>query len=126
VFIRISCAFLKDEILEIFFMSILLYQGKLLYIMAVVKLNKKKALEKLQARLTLRLGRKITQQETLDYCVLLASQNFDQLVKILEKAPILTQEKVERFLEERSQLSDVPYNPSAKFAREEDNDIYNM
>ncbi|MGV9173151.1 MAG: hypothetical protein ACOC44_06735 [Promethearchaeia archaeon] len=94
--------------------------------MAVVKLNKKKTLEELQARLTMRLGRKITQQETLDYCVLLASQNFDNLVQISDKAPILTAEKVEKFLKERDKLSEVPYNPLAKFAREEDNDIYNL
>ncbi|TFF98365.1 MAG: hypothetical protein EU547_01695 [Promethearchaeota archaeon] len=94
--------------------------------MAVVKLNKKKELEQLQARLTLRLGRKITQQETLDYCVLLASQSFEKLVELVDKAPILTLENVNTFLEKRAKLSNVPYNPSAKFARKEDDDIYNL
>ena len=94
--------------------------------MAVVKLTKKKALERLQAKLTLKLGRKITQQETLDFCVLVASQNFDKLVKIAEKSPQLTTENVNYFIKERNKLSDIPYNPSAKFGREEDNDIYKV
>ncbi len=100
------------------------YTSILVRKMAVVKLSKKKALEQLQARLTLRLGRKITQQETLDYCVVLASQSFDKLVELVDKAPILTLERVNAFLEKRDKLSEVPYNPSAKFARQEDNDIY--
>lgn len=94
--------------------------------MAVVKLTKKKTLEQLQAKLTLRLGRKLTQQETLDYCVLLASQSFDKLVEIADKTPIITKEKVEKFIKERDKLKDVPYNPIAKFAREEDDEIYNV
>jgi hypothetical protein len=94
--------------------------------MAVVKLNKKKVLEQLQARLTLRLGRKITQRETLDYCVLLASQSFDKLVELADKIPVLTPERVNAFLEKRDKLSEVAYNPSAKFARQEDDDIYNV
>ena len=43
--------------------------------MSIVKIKNKKALEQLQAKLTLRLGRRPTQQETLDYCVMLANQN---------------------------------------------------
>lgn len=92
--------------------------------MSVVKITNKKALEQLQAKLTMRIGRKLTQQETLDYCVLLADQNFDKLVEIITKMPILTPEKVNQFLRERDELSDVPYSNLEKFENPDDNDIY--
>jgi len=92
--------------------------------MSVVKITNKKALEQLQAKLTMRIGQKLTQQETLDYCVLLADQNFDKLVEIIMKMPTLTPEKVNRFLRERDELSDVPYSDLEKFENPDDNDIY--
>ena len=49
--------------------------------MAVVKIKNKKALEHLQAKLTIRMGKKLTQQETLDYCIILADQNIDNWFK---------------------------------------------
>ena len=57
--------------------------------MSVVKIKNKKSLEKLQARLIIRLGRKPTQQEILDFYVLLAGQNFERLVELASEVPIL-------------------------------------
>ncbi len=74
----------------------------------------------------MRLGRKPTQQETLDYCVMLANQNFDKLVQIISQIPILTPEKVQRIIERRNKLKNVPYNYNAKFENEEDNEIYGL
>ncbi len=45
--------------------------------MSIVKIKNKKALEQLQAKLTLRLGRKPTQQETFDYCANLVNSELE-------------------------------------------------
>ncbi len=94
--------------------------------MAVVKIKNKKALEQLQAKLTMRMGRKLTQQETLDYCIKLADQNLDQLVQIVDNIPILTPSKFNYFIEKRDKLIDIPYDNSKKFENLDDDDIYNL
>ncbi len=93
--------------------------------MSIVKIQNKKALEQLQARLTLRLGRKLTQQETLDFCVMLANQNFEKLLEIVTQTPILTREKVKRIIDERNTLKNEFYDNKAKFENLDDEDIYN-
>lgn len=93
--------------------------------MSVVKIKNKKELEQLQAKLTMRLGRRLTQQETLDYCVMLGNKNIDKLVELVVQIPTLTPEKVEKFLEKRDELIKIPYNSSAKFENQDDDDIYN-
>ena len=50
--------------------------------MPIVKTSNKKRLETLQAKLTLRLGRKLTQEETLDYYIILAHQSVEKIVEI--------------------------------------------
>ncbi len=80
--------------------------------MVVVKIKNKKALEQLQAKLTMRMGRKITQQETLDYCIILADRNIDKLVQLAENIPTLTPSKFDYFIEKRDKLVDVPYDIS--------------
>jgi len=92
--------------------------------MSIVKIQNKKALEQLQARLTLRIGRKTTQQEILDYCVMLANQNLDKLVELATQTPILNQEKVKKILDRIKNLKNETYDESAKFENSEDNDIY--
>jgi len=94
--------------------------------MSIVKIKNKKALEQLQAKLTLRLGRKPTQQETLDYSVMLANQDFEKLVQLASEVPILNPEKAKRIIEERDKLSGIPYNPLVKFDNPEDNNIYGL
>ena len=85
--------------------------------MSIVKIKNKKALEQLQAKLTLRLGRKPTQQETLD---------FEKLVQLASEVPLLNPEKAKRIIEERDKLSEIPYKPLIKFDNPEDNDIYGL
>ncbi len=94
--------------------------------MAVVKIKNKKALEQLQAKLTMRMGRKLTQQETLDYCIILADQNIDKLVQLADDVPTLTPGKFNYFIEKRDTLVDVPYDTSKKFENLDDEDIYNL
>ncbi len=93
--------------------------------MALVKIQNKKALERLQAKLTLRIGRKPTQQEILDYCVILANENFEKLVKLATNIPVLNNKKIKKIIEERNKLITVPYDSSATFERRDDEDIYN-
>lgn len=92
--------------------------------MSVVKISNKESLEKLQAKLTLRLGRKLTQQETLDLCIKSGLNNIDILLKYLDDSPILNKEKVKAILEARDKLTDVPYDLDNSGLSEDDKDIY--
>ena len=92
--------------------------------MSIVKIQNKKALEQLQAKLTFRLGRKPTQQETLDFCVILANQNFEKLVEIAAQVPTLNPDKAKQIIEDRNKLIDEFYDNSAKFQNLDDDDIY--
>lgn len=94
--------------------------------MAVVKIKNKKLLEQLQAKLTMRMGRKLTQQETLDFCIVLANQNMDKLIELADDVPTVNPSKFEYFMKKRDQLIDVPYNDSKKFENPDDEDIYNL
>ena len=92
--------------------------------MSIVKIKNKKGLEQLQAKLTLRLGRKPTQQETLDYCLILANQNFEEIIQIAMNLPILNPKKAQKIIEERNNLDDIPYNTNIQFDSKNDEDIY--
>ncbi|NVM38159.1 MAG: hypothetical protein HWN81_21375 [Candidatus Lokiarchaeota archaeon] len=94
--------------------------------MSIVKIKNKKGLEQLQAKLTLRLGRKPTQQETLDYCLILANQNFEEIIQIAMNLPILNPKRAQKIIEERNNLDDIPYNTNLHFDSENDEDIYNL
>ena len=74
--------------------------------MSIVKIRNKRALEDLQAKLTLRIGRKPTQQETLDYCVILANRYFESLVELAANLPILTNDRANRIINSRDKLKD--------------------
>lgn len=93
--------------------------------MSIVKIKNKKALEQLQAKLTLRLGRKPTQKDILDYCLILANDNFEKLVELVSNMPVLSLEKSERIIEARNKLKNVIYDEKASFGHRDDEDIYN-
>lgn len=93
--------------------------------MSIVKIKNKKGLEQLQAKLTLRLGRKPTQQETLDYCLILANQNFEKIIEIAMHIPILNPEKAHKIIKDRNDLKDIPYNSDLQFDSQDDEDVYN-
>ena len=92
--------------------------------MSIVKIGDKRQLEQLQAKITLRLGRRPTQQEVLDLCVKLGLTYFDNLVNLLQHLPNLDQEKVQRILAHRASLKDIPYISEDDLLSEEDSDIY--
>lgn len=92
--------------------------------MSIVKIGDKRQLEQLQAKITLRLGRRPTQQEVLDLCVKLGLTYFDNLVNLLHHLPNLDQEKVQRILTHRASLNDIPYVSKDDSLSEDDSDIY--
>ncbi len=67
-------------------------------IMAVVKLRDKNKLDKLIAKLILRLGRKVSQQDVIDTCIDIASLHISELEeRFSEKSP-LSQTQLEEIL----------------------------
>ena len=92
--------------------------------MSVVKITNKESLETLQAKLTLRLGRKLTQQETLDICIKSGLDNIDKLINYVQKQPKVNKEKALLIVRNREKLNDVPYDLDLENVSEDDKDIY--
>ncbi len=90
--------------------------------MSIVKIGDKKLLEQLQARLTMRLGKRPTQQEVLDLCVKLGLSQLDLLAELVEKHPILDEKKVQRILERRESRAQISYDTES--LSQDDSDIY--
>ena len=67
--------------------------------MANVKLNNKILLEKLQAEITLKLGKKISQQDLLDKSIEFAYKRFDAFVAEHITHPPITDELIKRIKE---------------------------
>ncbi len=66
--------------------------------MANVKLSEKKLLEKIQAKLVLLIGKKISQQEILDKCIKFSDHNFDQFIKNEFDSPKITKELINKII----------------------------
>jgi hypothetical protein len=79
--------------------------------MSIVKTTKKSELEELVAKLTLRIGRKPTQQEVLDLCVILGSENFEEIAQRLSPTPILDDAKYQRILKMIEEMKDGEWTP---------------
>ena len=94
--------------------------------MAVVKLKKKENLDELIAKITLRLGKKPTQQDILDLCVTLGQEHFEELIIKLTNGPKLNDDKIKKIKEMQKRLSKVKFQPLVKesFSNPEDHDIY--
>lgn len=93
--------------------------------MSIVKITKKEKLDELLAKITLRLGRKPTQQEVLDLCVELGEEHFDELIMKLSPLPILDDEKIKRIISKREALKNIEWNPISKSSLSKDDyDIY--
>ncbi|MHA2202831.1 MAG: hypothetical protein ACW991_04010 [Candidatus Hodarchaeales archaeon] len=92
--------------------------------MSIVKIGDKKLLEQLQARLTMRLGKRPTQQEVLDLCVKLGLSQLDLLAELVEKHPVLDEKKVLSILERRESRAKIPYDTETDSLSQDDSDIY--
>ncbi len=66
--------------------------------MAVVKIKDKKQLDQLVAKLTLRLGKKIPQQDVLDVCIKLSTNHIDELADYFSPVPKISKERVIKIL----------------------------
>jgi hypothetical protein len=91
--------------------------------MSVVKIYNKNRLDRLVAKLTLRLGRKPTQQEVVDLCIELGENHFESLISKLHPIPIFNEEKLKRIQNISKELMDVPWNIEKEKQRELLNDI---
>jgi len=66
--------------------------------MASVKLNNKSLLEKLQAEITLKTGKKWSQQEILDKSIEFVYHKLDEFIKSNVEYPKLTEEIIEKII----------------------------
>ena len=93
--------------------------------MSVVKIRNKDRLDKLIARLTLRIGRKPTQHEVVDESIRMAEERFEELLGRLTVVPVIDDEKYERILAISKELRDVPWiTTGSEYAGKDDEDIY--
>ena len=86
--------------------------------MSIVKIGNKKLLEKIQAKITLKLGKRFTQQEILDKSLEYLSRNLD---KFLEEMIPFIEISPRRLKEIKESATDFDYETSGN----EDKDIYN-
>lgn len=66
--------------------------------MASVKLNKKSLLEKLQAKITLKIGKKLSQQEILDKSIEFAYNRLDEFILENIEQPKITQKLIKKII----------------------------
>jgi len=87
--------------------------------MSIVKIKNKKLLEEIQAKLTLKMGKKYSQQEILDKSLEYLGENLDRFIEdhfpFIEIPP-------ERLKEIEASASDLEYETSG----DEDLDIYGL
>ena len=69
--------------------------------MTNVKLNNKSLLEKLQAEITLKLGKKMSQQDVLDKSIEFTYERLDEFILENTDHPVLTKDLIERIRNNR-------------------------
>ena len=87
--------------------------------MAVVKLSKKAELDKLVASLTLRLGKKIQQQEVIDACINLSIKYIDELENHFSPQKKMSKKRIQEILD---MAEDIEYDTT----RSIDDDLYGV
>ncbi len=93
--------------------------------MTVVRIQNKDRLDKLIARLTMRIGRKPTQQEVVDVSIRMADDRFEELLSKLNPVPIIDDDKLKRILALPEELSGVVWDTAdARYAGADDVEIY--
>jgi len=94
--------------------------------MSIVKITKQEKLDRLLAKVTLRLGRKPTQQEILDLCLELGEDHFEELMDKINPGPRLDNEKVQRINNIRDKMAKIQWiKPSSEdFVNRDDADLY--
>ncbi len=91
--------------------------------MSTVKIRNKNRLDKLLAKLTLRLGRKPSQQKVVDLCIELGENHFESLVSKLHPIPVFDKEKLAKIQNVSQELKDVPWDLDNQKDQLRDSDI---
>ncbi|MHA1519142.1 MAG: hypothetical protein ACTSRK_03070 [Promethearchaeota archaeon] len=105
--------------------------------MVVLEITKIESLDSLIAKITLRLGRKPTQQEVLDYCIILGHDHIDDIVSHLSPAQInddtktkviIDDAKIDAILKMRRECARVNWNSTENghFINQDDKDMYTL
>ncbi len=94
--------------------------------MAVIKTTNKDIIDQLQAKLTLQIGKRFTQQEIVDLCIEFAQENIEELINRASNIPRLTPQLADQILKQIDELEEVPYDLSLSTANEIDKDIYSV
>jgi len=66
--------------------------------MPVVQLPNREDFDRIIAKLTLKLGRKVSQQEVLDACLNISSNHLNELEQYFSNRPHLTKKQIEEIL----------------------------
>ena len=90
--------------------------------MSIVKITNKRQLDELLAKLTMRMGRKPTQQEVLDLCVTIGSENFEEIAQRLFPSPILDEAKYQRIQKMRKDMAKGEWIPLDEIEGENEDD----
>ena len=89
-----------------------------------IKIKNKKLLGELQKRVSLRLKRKITHQETMNYCMMFVNQNFEEFGQFIDKIPLLDAKRLKEIIKARNKLKNIDYMGDNGFINNDDRDIY--
>jgi hypothetical protein len=94
--------------------------------MSIVKLTKKEDLDRIIANITLRLGRRPTQQDVLDKIIELGETHLEELIDKLNEHPIIDDKKIESILSMHEELKKIPRVKVKleKIVSKDDRDIY--
>ncbi len=92
----------------------------------MTKIKNKQSINELQARLSLRLGRKISQQDTLDLCVRYSTDHFEDILQMASSTPMLSPEKAECIIQKFEKYANTPYRAKENFDSDVDNDLYSV
>ncbi|OLS14911.1 MAG: hypothetical protein RBG13Loki_1480 [Promethearchaeota archaeon CR_4] len=94
--------------------------------MTVVKISRKSEPDALVSKLTMRLGRKPTQQEVIDTCVDLGNEYFEDLVGRLNTFTVIDDAKMQRIEAAIEETKDAPWVSVKKstLLSRDDADIY--
>ena len=67
--------------------------------MSLVKINDRAKLDKIVASVTLKLGKKIPQQDVLDGCLTLSQEHIDELANLLADSSTLSKKRAQEIID---------------------------
>lgn len=92
--------------------------------MVDLEISNIKTIDDMQAKLILRLSRKISQQETLNLCLRYSTQNFEDILALASSTSMLNPKRTKEIIERFERFRDNPYDQDTTFSNPDDNDIF--